>query len=91
MKPIAWLCSRRYRLAEQRKGDLRKNKSSFKARDCDTACSAVSAVFAELRAQGRLQLQAVDEQALLQVAVDLHHKLSGTCAAISHVATRASK
>jgi hypothetical protein len=35
-------------------------------------CSAVSAVFAELRAQGRLQLQAVDEQALLQVIVDLH-------------------
>ena len=35
----------------------------------DTSCSAVAAVFAELRAQGRLQLQAADEQALLQVVV----------------------
>ena len=33
----------------------------------DTSCSAVAAVFAELRAQGRLQLQAADEQVLLQV------------------------
>jgi hypothetical protein len=31
----------------------------------------VAAVFAELRAQGRLQLQAADEQALLQVAADV--------------------
>lgn len=34
-----------------------------------TTQSAVSAVFAELRAQGRLQLQAADEQALLQAVV----------------------
>ena len=33
----------------------------------------MSAVFAELRAQGRLQLQAADEQALLQVGVYVGH------------------
>jgi hypothetical protein len=35
----------------------------------------VSAVFAELRAQGRLQLQAADEQALLQVGVYVGHPM----------------
>ena len=43
--------------------------------------SAVSAVFAELRAQGRLQLQAADEQALLQVGVYVGHACTCTRAA----------
>ena len=54
--------------------------------------SAVSAVFAELRAQGRLQLQAADEQALLQVTMRTQvsrgcGKANGTSHVASHNST----
>jgi hypothetical protein len=70
MKLIEWPCSKRYPSAGRHRGEERKIHR-LQSSLTGTWCSAVAAVFAELRAQGRLQLQAADEQALLQVGVCL--------------------